>query len=197
MWAVTHYGYLAMFLLLALGIVGLPIPDEALMVLVGSMTVEGPLQYIHAFLVCFSGSFVGMLVSYTVGRKVGKPLIERYGAKIKLTPARLARVEGWFAKYGLFSIIFGYFIPGVRHLTCYFAGMSRLNFSLYLIAAIVGNIIWVGTFLTVGHMVGVHWETTVMWINTQWRLAMWTGCLLLLMAVASVWIWRKKKRIIE
>lgn len=186
-----------MFLLLALGIVGLPIPDEALMVLVGSMTVEGPLQYIHAFLVCFSGSFVGMLVSYTVGRKVGKPLLERYGSKIKLTPARLARVEGWFAKYGLFSIIFGYFIPGVRHLTCYFAGTSRLNFSLYLVAAIVGNIIWVGTFLTVGHMVGVHWETTVTWINTQWRLAVWTGCLLLLMAGACVWIWRKKKRIIE
>ena len=195
MWIVTHYGYYALFFLLALGIVGLPIPDETLMVLAGSMTVNGPFYYMNAFIVCTLGSMTGMLLSYGIGRKVGKPLIDRYGAKVKLTPSRLAVVERWFEKYGPVSIVFGYFVPGIRHLTCYVAGMSRLNFSIYLMSAMIGNFIWVGTFLTIGHMVGIHWETALLWMHQQWGIiTVALASLLFIAMMCSIWRWKRKKQ---
>lgn len=198
MWALTHYGYLALFVLLSLGIIGMPIPDETLMVLAGSMTANGPFHFAQTFMVCIIGSMIGMLVSYTIGSKVGKPILDRYGKWIKLTPARVAVVERWFAKYGSMSIVLGYFVPGIRHLTSYFAGVTRLNMMVYLLAAGVGNILWVGTFLTLGHLLGVHWETTIMWLKRQWLIAL---CILMMMIAAAVVVYvlrlRRRKLLSE
>ncbi|MGG0812604.1 DedA family protein [Paenibacillus alvei] len=167
MWALSHYGYIALFMLLALGIIGIPVPDETLMVFVGSLTVNGPFQYIPAFAVCLAGSMTGMFISYMVGRRVGKPLLDRYGKKLKLTPQRIERTEEWFQKYGGWSIVFGYFVPGLRHLTCYFAGMSRMRWTTYLFAAGSGALVWVTTFLTLGHIVGNHWREAVRWLHSK------------------------------
>ncbi|MGZ9582918.1 DedA family protein [Paenibacillus marinisediminis] len=197
MWAISHYGYFALFFLMALGLVGLPIPDETVMVVVGSMTVDGPLKYPHAFAVCALGSMIGMIISYFVGRKVGKPLIDRFGSKIMLTPARIQAAERWFQKYGPYSIIFGYFIPGFRHIIFYLAGMSRMKFSIYFSVAMIGNLLWVGTFLTVGHVVGIHWETTVHWLREQRAYALPAMAAIILVAVLySVWVYRKRKNVV-
>ncbi|SYX85160.1 DedA family protein [Paenibacillus alvei] len=167
MWALSHYGYIALFMLLALGIIGIPVPDETLMVFVGSLTVNGPFQYAPAFAVCLAGSMTGMFISYIVGRRVGKPLLDRYGKKLKLTPKRVERTEHWFQKYGSWSIVFGYFVPGLRHLTCYLAGMSRMKWTTYLFAAGSGALLWVTTFLTIGHIVGNHWREAVRWLHSK------------------------------
>nr|WP_216633961.1 DedA family protein [Paenibacillus alvei] len=179
MWALSHYGYIALFMLLALGIIGIPVPDETLMVFVGSLTVNGPFQYIPAFAVCLAGSMTGMFISYMVGRRVGKPLLDRYGKKLKLTPQRIKRTEEWFQKYGGWSIVFGYFVPGLRHLTCYFAGMSRMRWTTYLFAAGSGALVWVTTFLTLGHIVGNHWREAVHWLHSKGNPILFGGIAIL------------------
>ncbi len=70
---VTQYGYIAIFLLLSLGIIGLPIPDEVLMTFVGYLCSQGVLTYIFAVAVAFSGAMFGMLFSYFIGKKVASP----------------------------------------------------------------------------------------------------------------------------
>lgn len=183
MWALSQYGYIALFLLLALGIVGVPIPDETLMVFVGSLTTTGTFNYIPAFAICLGGSMTGMLISYTLGRRIGKPLLDRYGKKIRLTPKRIERTERWFQKYGAWSIVFGYFVPGLRHLTCYLAGMSRLKWTTYLLAAGTGAFIWVATFLTIGHVVGNHWWEAFRWLHAKGNPLLFGGIIVLLVAV--------------
>jgi membrane protein DedA with SNARE-associated domain len=156
---VMHYGYIALYLLLASGIVGLPIPDETLMTFAGSLTASnGPLSYPVALIVAYAGTMTGMVVSYTVGHKVGKPFLYRYGKWIKLTPVRIKRGEGWFHKYGLWAVCFGYFVPGVRHFTCYLAGMSGVKLWKYLLFAGSGALIWCITFLSLGHFIGENIE---------------------------------------
>jgi len=179
MWALSNYGYIALFMLLALGIIGIPVPDETLMVFVGSLTVNGPFQYTLAFAVCLAGSMTGMFISYIVGRRVGKPLLDRYGKKLKLTPKRVERTERWFQKYGSWSIVFGYFVPGLRHLTCYLAGMSRMKWTTYLFAAGSGALLWVATFLTIGHIVGNHWRDAVRWLHSKGNPILFGGLVVL------------------
>jgi membrane protein DedA with SNARE-associated domain len=150
----AQYGYIALYGLLALGIIGLPIPDETLMTFVGSLTVYGPLTFPGSLAVTFAGTMTGMTVSYALGKRVGKPFLYRMGKWIKLTPARLTRAELWFQKYGIWTVSFSYFIPGVRHLSCYLAGISGVPLWRYLLYAGVGAFVWCLTFLTLGRLIG-------------------------------------------
>ena len=61
---ITHYGYAAIFLLLMLGIVGLPVPDEALLTFVGYLSFKGDLQFVASLLTAFLGTACGITVSY-------------------------------------------------------------------------------------------------------------------------------------
>lgn len=152
---IYQFGYPALYVLLSAGIVGVPVPDETLMAFVGSLTAPGgPFLYSTALMVIYAGTMTGMVVSYTLGHRVGKPFLYRYGKWIKLTPGRIERAESWFKRYGLWAIFFGYFVPGVRHFTCYLAGVSGVGLMRYLLYAATGALLWCVTFLTLGHFIG-------------------------------------------
>lgn len=81
---IADYGYLAIFLMLVLGIVGLPIPDEVMMTVVGYFTHTDVLNYELSILISFVGALLGMLISYMIGRKAGRPFIDKYGKWVGL-----------------------------------------------------------------------------------------------------------------
>lgn len=152
---ISDYGYLAIFLMLVLGIIGLPIPDEVMMTVVGYFTSIHVLNYELAILVSFLGALIGMLISYTIGRKAGRPFIDRFGKWVGLKEKRMTKVEKWIHKYGPYSIIFGYFIPGVRHVTCYFSGIGKMNLKTYILFASIGAFLWCFIFISFGRFIGV------------------------------------------
>lgn len=151
---ISQYGYIAVFLLLALGIIGLPVPDEILMTFVGYLTSVAILNYELAIATSFFGAITGMTISYTIGRKIGKPFIERHGKWLGLNKLRLKRVEKWFNQYGPWTIVVGYFIPGIRHLTCYFSGISGMCVRRYLVFTCSGAFAWCLIFVTIGYYIG-------------------------------------------
>ncbi|PFE04971.1 DedA family protein [Bacillus cereus] len=155
---IADYGYLAIFLMLVLGIVGIPIPDEVMMTVVGYFTNINVLNYELAILVSFVGALLGMLISYMIGKKAGRPFIEKYGKWIGLKEKRIIKVEKWMGKYGSYSLIFGYFIPGVRHITCYLSGISKMKLKTYILFAAIGAFLWCFVFITFGRVIGVIHE---------------------------------------
>src|ERR1051325_1208455 len=92
---VSHYGYAAIFLLLMLGIVGLPVPDETLMAFAGYLAFKGRLHLAPTLVAAYLGSVSGITISYTLGRTAGTYLIEKFGAWLHLTAERLERVHRW------------------------------------------------------------------------------------------------------
>lgn len=157
----SHYGYAALFGLLVLGIVGLPIPDETLLVFSGYLISRGRMQAPLAFCAGFAGSICGISLSYWIGRTVGHSILIRYGKFVRITQDRLDRVHRWFQKVGEWLLTFGYFIPGVRHFTALVAGMSELEFSAFALFAYSGAAVWVATFLAIGYFVGEDWRTAI------------------------------------
>jgi membrane protein DedA with SNARE-associated domain len=164
---ISHYGYAGLFLSMVLGIVGLPIPDETLMTFTGYLASKGTLLLASVIVVSFVGSVCGMMLSYTIGRKFGYPLLEKYGSKIKLDHTKLEKVKTWFAKRGKWAIPFGYFIPGVRHLTAYFAGIGRWRFTTFLLYTGLGAILWVVTFCVLGYVLGEQWRYFAFHVHHQ------------------------------
>ena len=192
---IDSYGYVALYVLLAAGIVGIPVPDETLMTFVGSLTVpEGPFDFIHALLVIYAGTMTGMIISYLLGHRVGKPFLYRYGKWIKLTPSRLERAEGWFKRHGMWAVFFGYFVPGVRHFTCYLAGVSGVKFYKYLFVAGTGAILWCTSFLTLGHFIGRNWEELLHLIHRYVGLSIVP---ILIVAIGVLCYFRYKRKLVK
>jgi len=189
---ILEYGYAAMYGLLCFGIVGVGVPDEILMTVVGYWTSIGWFGFVASAAVCYAGTMTGMTLSYWIGHKVGKPFLWRYGKWVKLTPARLEKAEGFFHRYGLWTVSFGYFIPGVRHLTCYLAGISRVNFWKYWLFAGSGAFIWVLTFLTLGHFIGDSIDTIMPLVHKY--MAVGAVAVAILAGAAAYLVMRSRNR---
>lgn len=155
---ITQYGYLAIFFLLVFGIIGLPIPDETLLTFTGYLVYRGNLSLPLAFATAVAGSASGITISYALGRSFGLAVLHRYGKYLHLTPERLARAHAWFERIGHWALTVGYFIPGVRHLTAYAAGISEVAPHQFALFAYSGSILWVSTFLSLGYFLGERWE---------------------------------------
>ena len=155
---IAEYGYAAIIGLLMLGIVGLPVPDETLLTFTGYLVFRGTFRLPLAFAAAFAGSSCGITVSYLLGRTFGLKLIHRYGRYLRIREEHVAKAHAWFHKAGHWSLTFGYFIPGVRHLTAYAAGMSDLEAPQFALFAYCGAGLWVSAFLALGYFLGDRWE---------------------------------------
>jgi membrane protein DedA with SNARE-associated domain len=172
---VSQYGYVGLFGSLVLGIVGLPLPDEWLLTFAGSLISQGRMQFVATVLVGVLGSISGMSLSYYVGHRFGLPLLEKYGGKIGITPSKLGKAEGWFARFGKFAVTFGYFVPGVRHLTALTAGIGKWSYRTFLAYAVPGGLIWVLTFIGAGVYLQEHWWMVAKTLHHYWRVGLLTG----------------------
>ncbi|HWB95629.1 MAG TPA: DedA family protein, partial [Bryobacteraceae bacterium] len=182
-------GYPAIFSLLVLGIVGLPVPDETLLTFTGYLIYKNHLHPVWAFLAALGGSLCGITISYTLGRTFGLALIHRYGRYLHLDEVRIEKAHDWFARIGRWALTFGYFIPGVRHFTAYAAGMSDLEPHWFAVFAYSGGLLWTTTFLSLGYFLGDHWERVVRQLHEHVLKATVAAAVLML----AYWIWRRWK----
>jgi membrane protein DedA with SNARE-associated domain len=186
---VSQYGYAALFGLLILGIVGLPVPDETLLMFSGYLISRGRLHPVLTFFAGFLGSVCGISISYAIGRTVGHTAVLRYGRRFGLTARRLARTHIWFQRAGEWLLAFGYFIPGVRHFTALVAGPSELEFFRLARMAWFGAAVWVGFFLAVGYWVGEKWREALALVEKYTLVAV----VLCGVAMIGIWCLRRKR----
>lgn len=155
---IASYGYLGIFTALMLGIVGLPVPDETLLTFAGYLVFRGDLRLIPTLASALLGTMCGITLSYLMGRFTGYVLIERYGSRLHISMDRVHRVHDWFNRLGRFALTFGYFIPGVRHLTAYVAGASELEAPVFAAFAYMGALLWSHLFVFLGYFLGEEWQ---------------------------------------
>lgn len=121
---IEHYGYAVLFLSLMLELIALPLPGEFLMGYAGVLVFQGKLSWIISIVIAGVGSCTGMTISYWIGKKLGTPFFHKHGHRIHLGPDRLEKTAKWFKNYGNKLLLIAYFIPGVRHITGYFSGIT-------------------------------------------------------------------------
>ncbi len=155
---VAHYGYPAIFALLMLGIVGLPVPDETLLAFTGYLVFRHDLAPVPAVLSAFLGSACGISVSYGLGRTLGLYVIRRFGRWLHVDAGKLNEVRRWYERRGKYALLVGYFIPGVRHLTAYLAGASQLPVRVFAVFSWTGALLWSAGFMTLGYLLGEEWR---------------------------------------
>ncbi|KEO80327.1 DedA family protein [Paenibacillus sp. FSL M8-0228] len=152
---IEQYGYAALFFSLWLGIVGLPIPDEVIVMTGGAVTGMGILHPLPAFLIVYLGVISGLSLGYVLGRTVGTPILERLRRKKKMDKY-ITFSEKLIHKYGNFTICISYLLPIVRHIIPYIVGINKMSFKRYALFSYSTGLIWTLIFFLLGRIFGDH-----------------------------------------
>jgi membrane protein DedA with SNARE-associated domain len=101
----------------------------------------------------------GGAVAYGLGYFGGRPVLERYGRLVLLSPAELERGEIWFGKYGDWVVLVTRLLPAIRSFIALPAGVVRMPFWRFLLFSAIGSIIWTTALALIGHALGQHWQS--------------------------------------
>ena len=192
---VAHYGGLALFLLLMFGIVGLPVPDETLLVFCGYLIYKGSLNPFTTWIGAACGSACGITCSYIIGRTLGLGFIHsRLGRFLHITDERIHKVHDWFDRIGHWALLAGYYIPGVRHFTAIVAGTSCLEYPSFALFAYSGAVLWVSSFLFIGYHFGEQWQNVFETIHRHLTIATIVAAALALLYFGGRWLARRRRQ---
>lgn len=185
-----QYGGLLLFFLLALGILALPVPEESLMVLAGILISKASLELFSTLLAAYTGSMCGITMSYFVGAKGGRYLIDRYGHQ-KWIGKPFNKAQQWFHRFGKWTLLVGYFIPGVRHFTGLLSGMVGMPFREFALFAYIGAVLWVSLFIFLGVFLESYCLSSIQ--EWDWDTAV-TACLIILALLGFIFFIRLRSK---
>ncbi|UFJ39193.1 DedA family protein [Brevibacillus humidisoli] len=183
---IEQYGYFALFFLLWLGIVGLPIPDELVVATGGLVASLGYLDPVYAFVVDYMGVVSGLTIGYLLGKWFGKPIL-RWLSRKKKMERYIVRSTALIEKYGAYALCLCYLFPVVRHIVPYVVAIGGMNFRRYALFSYTTGLVWTFFFYMVGFLFGQHMDTI---IEMSRRYGYYGLGLLILLIIAGLGIRR-------
>jgi membrane protein DedA with SNARE-associated domain len=100
-------------------------------------------------------------------------------------------MQAWYTRHGKYTLLVGYFLPGVRHLTAYVAGWSKLPLPTFALFAATGGLCWSSTCIIVGYGLGNEWKR---WSGSVHRLGALASVLVLVATALVILIVRRRAR---
>lgn len=157
---VNHYGYLAVAGFIFLEDFGTPfVPGETILISAAVFAGFGRLNIILVILIAFVAALIGDNVGFAIGDFGGRPLVERFGKFVLITPKRLDKAEAFFSRNGGRVVVIARFIDGLRQANGIVAGLSDMRWSVFVIYNAIGAALWVSTWSMVGYFGGSYIET--------------------------------------
>ncbi len=152
------YGLFAVFGLMLLESMGILIPSEAISPFAGYLVSRGQMGFFAAVAAGVLGNLVGSWVAYFIGLWGGRELWFRYGRYVGVRAHHLKVAEGWFDKYGEFTVFISRCLPVVRTFISFPAGTARMNFAKFTFYTFVGCVPWVLALTYLGYYLGENWD---------------------------------------
>jgi membrane protein DedA with SNARE-associated domain len=155
---ISHLGYPGVFLLMALESACIPIPSEFIMPFSGFLVAEGEMNFWFVVLMGSFGNLVGSWLAWWVGRRGGRPLVEKYGKYILLCHRDLDAADKYFKKYGQGTVLFTRLMPIIRTFISLPAGIAKMDFKKFSIYTFVGVIPFTAALTYAGLKLKENWD---------------------------------------
>ena len=154
---VEHYGYGMVGLIICLESMGMPLPGESLLIAAAIYAATtGKLQIEWIVLAAAAGAIMGDNFGYLIGKRLGRPALEKYGPKIYLTVERQRLGQFLFLKYGGVVVFFGRFIAFLRTFAALLAGANGMEWRRFLLWNALGGIVWTHLYGIVAYTLGTQ-----------------------------------------
>jgi undecaprenyl-diphosphatase len=132
--------------------VGLLVPGETVVIVGGVVAGQGHVDVVALVGLTWLCAFGGDLTGYVLGRRLGRRFVLEHGPRVGVTEARLVRIEEFFARYGLATILVGRFVGLVRPIAPFLAGASGYPVRRFIPLAVLGTGLWSAGFVVLGFL---------------------------------------------
>lgn len=183
------YGYIAMFVAMALENANIPIPSEVVLGFAGFLISQQIFSFWTTFAVACVAGLVGSVISYWLGSYGGRPLLLKHGKYIFFNERKFRMAEDLFNKYGGIAVIICRCLPGVRTFISFPAGVARYPFWKFVIFTVIGTIPWTLLLVWAGSLLGNHWRDLIQY-NHIFLMAVIAVCVV----AAVVFVWHRRRR---
>ena len=147
-------GLPALFALILGESAGLPLPGETALIASGGLAADGQVSLTAVIVVAASAAIIGDMIGYWVGRRGGRKLLLREGRFSGHRRAAVAKADRYFEKYGVITVFFARFVPGVRVVGAVSAGATEMRWRNFAIANALGCITWATVVSSVAYAAG-------------------------------------------
>jgi membrane protein DedA with SNARE-associated domain len=151
-----RYGYVGVGGMLFLEDFGVPVPGEIMLIAAAVFAGAGQMNIAVVFVVAVLAAVIGDNVGFVVGHFGGRPIAERFGRYVYLTPERLDRAENYFNRHGGKIVTAARFIDGLRQINGWLAGIVGMHWLKFLGYNALGAVLWVGAWCAAGYLAGEH-----------------------------------------
>ena len=153
----------------------------------GVLVSFGILELPETIIVAVAGAIIGDNVGFSLGRRLGRPWLERHGHRFGMHRGVLARVDHLFARHGGKAVLIGRFIGFLRAMAPFVAGASRMPYAAFVTYNAPGAIAWGIFFVCLGYFLGTSWTVAERWIG---RVGLVAG----VVVIASIVLWLRRGR---
>mgnify|MGYP001852305280 CR=1 FL=1 len=193
----NQFGYIGVFLLIAIENVFPPIPSEVILLFGGFMTTYTKLNIILMIVAATLGSLLGAIILYYIGKifnkkKKKKIISGKIGKILRLKAKDIDYADKWFDTKGNKTVFLCRFIPIVRSLISIPAGMSEMPIPKFLVYTTLGSLIWNSVLVVIGNKVGENW-TDILGIMDRYSHVVLILLIIIFIAFVVYWFGFRKK----
>lgn len=191
---INQFGYLGIFLLIAIENIFPPIPSELILTFGGYVTTISHLNLWLVVVFSTLGSLLGAVILYWIGRLISPQRLNaivasEIGQRLRLKAKHIDLSQSWFKKHGYKTVFFCRFVPILRSLISIPAGSQKMNFPIFLTLTTIGTAIWNFVLVYLGRLAGASWEKIAQFVDLYGSVI---GVVIALVAVIfSLYYYRK------
>lgn len=189
-----HYGYVAIFIAIALEGIGVPAPGVTFLVAGALAAGQGKMSLPLVAVVAFFAGLIGFNSGYWLGAIGGTSVLRR----MRIKGERVTRVREQFNRWGIAIIFIAPFVDGLRQVNGYVAGIARMPWKRYLLTNLIAVSVWVALWSSLGYEAGIH---TQLLYALAYRLAYFGNhrwwylvAILLLIVLGGGFVWYRRQR---
>jgi len=188
----STWGYWGIFAFVFLGNLGLPMPEETVLLVAGFLAGRNELDLRTVYLVGFGSAVMGDCCGFLFGRTGGQRLFERLAERFKFVRRRYHRLQTFFQEHGAKAVFMARFITGARFMAGPMAGAAGMPFWRFLGWNMLGALVWCSLVITVGYLVGDELE----WVMYVFHRASHWVALAFFVVLAALWVfwWRERNQ---
>ncbi len=162
------YGYPILFVGVLMESAGVPVPGETATLVAGFLASPAGGQRFNlgvVILLAFAAAVLGDNAGFWLGGRLARPRLRRGQGLLLLSPRAMKMAEGYFERYGAWTVFLGRFITGLRVVVALAAGTAGMSWPRFLVANAAGAFVWASSVSLVGYFFGRSWQLLHHWLS--------------------------------
>jgi len=149
-----HFHYMGLFVLLILGGIGFPFPEDTTLILCGFLISMKAVRPVPALIVVYAGLLTADLLLHLLGKKYGRKIVTHTRFRKILSPEKLQIIENKFNRFGLLLILAGRHIVGLRAQIFLVTGVMKMSTMKFILADALSSLFTIFIMVGAGYIGG-------------------------------------------